>query len=177
MASGPNSASPHHDPGDRVIREHETVVCDFGAEFALPGEIFGYCSDITRTLFTGQPSPEIAECYEVLQRAQAAGVNAVRAGIAAEEVDAVARRVIDEAGYGKYFVHRTGHGIGIEEHEDPYIVEGNPSLLTTGNAFSIEPGIYVPDSFGMRLEDIVIVDGDGFEQLNLANHGLATLAI
>jgi len=175
VGSGPNAASPHHEPGDRVIGPGETVVCDFGGTLSLDGEV-GYCSDITRTVVTGEPSDEVAECYEVLRTAQAAAVQAAGAGVPAETVDAVARGVIEEAGLGDRFVHRTGHGIGIEEHEDPYLVAGNATLLQAGHAFSVEPGIYVPGRFGMRLEDIVIIGEDGGpEPLNRADHALTVL--
>jgi Xaa-Pro aminopeptidase len=125
---------------------------------------------------TGEPSDEVAECYEVLRTAQAAAVQAAGAGVPAETVDAVARGVIEEAGLGDRFVHRTGHGIGIEEHEDPYLVAGNATLLQAGHAVSVEPGIYVPGRFGMRLEDIVIIGEDGGpEPLNRADHALTVL--
>jgi Xaa-Pro aminopeptidase len=175
VGSGPNAASPHHEPGTRVIGADETVVCDFGGTLSLDGEV-GYCSDITRTVVTGTPSAEVAECYEVLLAAQQAAVAAAGAGVPAESVDAVARTIIAEAGYGHLFVHRTGHGIGIEEHEDPYLVSGNRELLQPGHAFSVEPGIYAPGRFGMRLEDIVVIDADGSpEPLNTADHRLIVL--
>jgi Xaa-Pro aminopeptidase len=175
VGSGPNAASPHHEPGSRVIGPNETVVCDFGGSFSLDGEV-GYCSDITRTVVTGEPAAQVAECYQVLLAAQQAAVAAAREGIAAEAVDAVARRIIDDAGYGDLFIHRTGHGIGIEEHEDPYLVAGNHERLRPGHAFSIEPGIYGPGQFGMRLEDIVVITDDGSsESLNTVSHGLAVV--
>lgn len=175
VGSGPNGASPHHEAGDRVIGRGDVVVCDFGGEYALPGEDVGYCSDITRTVAVGDPGGEVRECYEVLRAAQAAGVAAARRGAAAEDVDGAARSVIVEAGYGDRFVHRTGHGIGLEEHEDPYLVEGNTEPLRTGHAFSVEPGIYLPGRFGMRLEDILVVEDEGAEVLNEADHGLVVL--
>lgn len=175
VASGPNAASPHHDAGTRVIGAGEVVVCDFGGELALPGEDVGYCSDITRTVATGDPGPEIRDCYEILRAAQRQGVLAARAGIAAEEVDRAARDVITAGGFGAQFIHRTGHGIGIEEHEDPYLVSGNRTELQPGHAFSVEPGIYLPGRFGMRLEDIVVVGPDGPDPLNAADHGLAVV--
>jgi Xaa-Pro aminopeptidase len=177
VASGPNAASPHHDAGNRVIGPDEVVVCDFGGELALPGDEVGYCSDITRTVVTGEAGPEVVECYEVLRRAQGQGVQAARAGVPAEEVDRVARAVIDEAGYGQHFIHRTGHGIGIEEHEDPYLVSGNRTPLEPGHVFSVEPGIYLPTRFGMRLEDIVVVGAGGPESLNVADHGLVPVEV
>ena len=175
VGSGPNGASPHHEAGDRVMGRGDVVVCDFGGEYALPGEDVGYCSDITRTVAVGDPGGEVRECYEVLRAAQAAGVAAARRGAAAEDVDGAARSVIAEAGYGDRFVHRTGHGIGLEEHEDPYLVEGNTEPLRPGHAFSVEPGIYFPGRFGMRLEDILVVEDEGAAVLNEADHGLVVL--
>jgi Xaa-Pro aminopeptidase len=177
VGSGPNAASPHHEPGGRVIGAGETVVCDFGGTYSLDGDV-GYCSDITRTVVTGQPSSEVGECYQVLRAAQQAAVASARAGVSAEHVDHVARSIIHDAGFGELFVHRTGHGIGIEEHEDPYLVAGNSELLRAGHAFSVEPGIYWPGRFGMRLEDIVVIGEDGGPQpLNAADHGLAVVAV
>ena len=143
VAAGANAASPHHEPGDRVIREGEVVLCDFGGTM-LGDDGIGYCSDITRCVHLGEPSDEMAEAYAVLLDAQQAAVSAAVVGTPCEEVDATARRIITEAGWGEQFIHRTGHGIGIEEHEDPYIVSGNGTPLEPGHAFSIEPGIYVP---------------------------------
>ncbi len=170
VGSGPNSASPHHDAGERVIGAGEAVVCDFG------GTLDGYCSDITRTVFTGPPPDEFVELYRILQRAQAEAVGAATAGSTCEAVDAVARRIITDGGYGPFFVHRTGHGIGLEEHEDPYVVSGNTQPLRPGHAFSIEPGIYLPGRFGARIEDIVVVGNDGDpEPLNRVDHALAVV--
>ncbi len=175
VGSGPNAASPHHEPGSRVIGPGETVVCDFGGTFSLDGDV-GYCSDITRTVVTGSPSAEVHDTYQVLQEAQRVGVETARAGVTAEEVDRVTRAVIDEAGLGEFFVHRTGHGIGIEEHEDPYLVTGNHQVLQPGHAFSVEPGIYRAGRFGMRLEDIVVIGDDGEpEPVNTVDHGLAVV--
>ncbi len=167
VGSGPNSASPHHEPSPRVIGPDEAVVCDFG------GAMAGYCSDITRTAFTGDPPAEFRHLYAVLHEAQAAGVRAAQVGVACEDVDGVARRIIADAGYGHWFVHRTGHGIGIEEHEDPYLVGGNCEPLAAGHAFSVEPGIYVPGRWGARLEDIVVATDAGPDSLNVADHALA----
>jgi len=175
VGSGPNAASPHHEPGPRVIGPGETVVCDFGGTYSLDGDV-GYCSDITRTVMTGPPSDEVSECYAVLRQAQQAAVASARSGVTAEHVDRVARTIIEDAGLGAYFVHRTGHGIGIEEHEDPYLVVGNSERLQPGHAFSVEPGIYLPGRFGMRLEDIVVIGEDGGpEPLNSADHGLVVV--
>ena len=169
VAAGENAASPHHHAGDRVIREDEIVLCDFG------GTMAGYCSDITRCVFTGSPPAEIADAYAVLHEAQARSVQAATVGTPCEDVDRAARDVIAAAGYGDYFVHRTGHGIGMEEHEDPYIVEGNRRPLETGHAFSIEPGIYLPGRWGMRLEDIVVASPAGPVALNAADHDLISV--
>ena len=169
VAAGENAASPHHHPGDRVIRHGEIVLCDFG------GTMDGYCSDITRCVHIGEPPEEIVRAYEVLRRAQAAGVAAGRTGVACQEVDRVTRAIIADAGYGEWFVHRTGHGIGMEEHEDPYMVEGNETPIEAGHAYSVEPGIYIPGKWGMRLEDIVVATESGPESMNHADHGLVVL--
>jgi Xaa-Pro aminopeptidase len=175
VGSGPNGASPHHEPGARIIGAGETVVCDFGGTFSLDDDV-GYCSDITRTVVTGTPSSEMVETYQVLEAAQRAGVDSARAGVAAEDVDRVTRTIIDDAGLGEFFVHRTGHGIGIEEHEDPYLVRGNLEILQPGHAFSVEPGIYRAGRFGMRLEDIVVIGGDGApDPLNAADRSLVVV--
>jgi len=169
VAAGENAASPHHHAGSRVIQENEIVLCDFG------GTMAGYCSDTTRCVFTGEPPAEIAEAYEVLHEAQRVGVAAGVVGTPCEEVDRVTRRIIADAGYGDFFIHRTGHGIGMEEHEDPYIVEGNASPLEAGHAYSVEPGIYVAGKWGMRLEDIVVATEDGPRALNNSDHGLVSV--
>ena len=174
VAGGANAASPHHEPGDHVIREGEVVLCDFGGTM-LGDDGIGYCSDITRCVHLGEPSSELADAYAVLLDAQQAAVAAAEVGTPCEDVDATARRIITEAGWGEEFIHRTGHGIGIEEHEDPYIVAGNDTLLEAGHAFSIEPGIYVPGRFGLRLEDIVVAADAGPDPLNRADHDLALL--
>jgi Xaa-Pro aminopeptidase len=160
VGSGPNSASPHHNPGERVIEVGDAVVLDIGGTRA------GYCSDTTRTAFVGEPPPDFAALYEVLRMAQAAACAAVAPGVSARDVDRAARRIIDEAGYGAAFIHRTGHGIGMETHEEPYIVESNDEPLVAGNAFSIEPGIYVAGTWGARIEDIVVCTDAGGERLN-----------
>lgn len=174
VAAGENAASPHHEPGERVIRPGEVVLCDFGGTMH-DAEGVGYCSDITRCVYVGEPPADVAEAYAVLHEAQAAGVAAATVGTPCEEVDAAARRVIDAAGYGEWFIHRTGHGIGVEEHEDPYIVSGNATPLAPGHAFSIEPGIYLPGRFGIRLEDIVVAAQDGPDALNKADHALVVV--
>jgi len=167
VASGPNAASPHHEPTDRRIAPGEPVVCDFG------GTMNGYCSDMTRTVFTGTPLPELAHIYEVVAQAQSAGVVAAQVGAPCSAVDAAARGVIARAGFGEYIVHRTGHGIGLEEHEGPYMVAGNEAPLAAGNVFSVEPGIYVPGRFGVRIEDIVAATPEGPRPLNVADHALS----
>jgi len=179
VGSGPNAASPHHEPGGRVIETGDTVVCDFGGTMSRPDVhgAAGYCSDITRTFVVGQPSPEVADAYAVLQDAQQRAVDAavVDGVVRCEDVDTAARARIADGGYGEYFVHRTGHGIGLEEHEDPYMVQGNAEPLAVGHAFSVEPGIYVPGRFGMRLEDIVVATASGPVRLNNAPHDLAVV--
>lgn len=170
VASGPNGASPHHEPGRRVIQEGDLVVCDFG------GSMSGYHSDVTRTAIVGRPNPLQAEIHAIVDAAAAAARSAVRPGVGAETVDEAARLVIEEAGYGEYFIHRTGHGIGMEVHESPYIVAGNPQVLESGMAFSIEPGIYLPGEMGVRIEDIVVCVEDGVRVLNQADRGLLTVS-
>ena len=166
VGSGPNSASPHHEASDRVIGAGEAIVLDLG------GVREGYCSDTTRTLWvTGGdasqgPEPAFRALYDVLQRSQAEATAAVRPGVACEGIDAVARGVIAAAGYGEQFIHRTGHGIGLEVHEDPYLVAGNAEPLRVGHAFSIEPGIYLEGRYGARIEDIVACAADGPDPLN-----------
>ena len=160
VASGPNAASPHHEVSDRVLEPGDAVVVDIGG--AMPS---GYCSDSTRTYAIGEPPAEFAAYYKVLYDAQEAACAAVRPGVTAESVDAAAREPITAAGYGEAFFHRTGHGIGLEAHEDPYIVAGNGEVLEPGMAFSVEPGIY-PGPHGARIEDIVVCTADGYQRLN-----------
>ncbi|HET6815740.1 MAG TPA: Xaa-Pro peptidase family protein [Mycobacteriales bacterium] len=171
VGSGPNGASPHHDTSDRVIERGDPVVVDIGG--TMPD---GYCSDCTRTYVAGgEPDPEFAKYYAVLLDAQKRSCDAVRPGVTAESVDAAARDVIAEAGYGELFIHRTGHGIGLEEHEDPYIVAGNSTTLEPGMCFSIEPGIYLPGRHGARIEDIVAVTDVGVERLDTIDRELVVL--
>jgi Xaa-Pro aminopeptidase len=171
VGSGPNAASPHHEVSDRALRPGDAVVVDIGG--TMPS---GYCSDCTRTYVIGTPLPEFAAYYRVLQGAQQAACDAVRPGVTAEAVDAAARDPITAAGYGEFFVHRTGHGIGLECHEDPYIVSGNAEPLGPGMAFSIEPGIY-PGPHGARIEDIVVCTEQGYERLNQAGRELVCVDI
>jgi Xaa-Pro aminopeptidase len=172
VASGPNSASPHHEPSDRVIRAGEPIVLDIG------GTVGGYGSDITRTVWvTGgeggvAPDAGFRRVYDTVLEAQQAATAAVRPGVACEEIDGVARRLIDGAGFGDRFIHRTGHGIGLEGHEEPYVVAGNELPLEPGHAFSIEPGIYLEGSHGVRIEDIVVCATDGADVLNEATREL-----
>jgi D-alanyl-D-alanine dipeptidase len=160
VGSGPNGAKPHHEVGERVIEDGDMVVMDFG------GIKDGYGSDTTRTVHVGEPSDEEREVYEVVRQAQQAGYEAVRVGITCEEIDRAARTVISDAGYGEYFTHRVGHGIGLTTHEPPYMVEGETRPIEPGMCFSIEPGIYLPERFGVRIEDIVAVGVDGGRRLN-----------
>jgi D-alanyl-D-alanine dipeptidase len=169
VGSGPNGASPHHEAGGRTIEHGDVVVCDFG------GSMRHYCSDITRVFVVGEPSPEVRDTYAALADAQEKAVHAATVGTPCEDVDATARRIIADAGFGDRFIHRTGHGIGVETHEDPYIVAGNAAPLEPGNVFSVEPGIYLPGRFGLRVEDIVVATPDGPERLNHASRDLAVV--
>jgi Xaa-Pro aminopeptidase len=169
VASGPNGASPHHETGDRVLQVGDAVVVDIG------GTRGGYCSDVTRDYVIGEVPDGYGQLHDVLERAQDAAVDAVRPGVSAASVDAAARDLITEAGYGERFIHRTGHGIGVEAHEHPYIVATNEAPLAPGHAFSVEPGVYVPDRWGIRLEDIVVCTDDGPLACNKADHGLITV--
>ncbi|HKB20160.1 MAG TPA: Xaa-Pro peptidase family protein [Gaiellaceae bacterium] len=160
VGSGPNGANPHHDLGERVIEEGDMVVLDFG------GIVDGYSSDTTRTVHVAEPTDEERGVHEIVREAQWAGYDAVRPGVACQEIDRAARKVISDAGYGEQFIHRTGHGIGLTSHEPPYMVEGEDLPLEAGMCFSIEPGIYLRDRFGVRIEDIVTVTGAGARRLN-----------
>lgn len=171
VGSGPNGASPHHETGDRTIEPGDTVVVDIG------GTLDAYCSDCTRNYIVADAPAGYAAAHDALEAAQRAACEAVRPGVTAAAIDAVARDLLTEAGYGDYFVHRTGHGIGLEEHEDPYIVAGNDTLLEPGMAFSIEPGIYLPGTFGMRIEDIVVVTTDGCERLNTIDRAAVSVPV
>jgi Xaa-Pro aminopeptidase len=171
VGSGPNAAKPHHLPSDRVLALGDAVVVDIGG--TMPS---GYCSDCTRTYVLGAPPPELASYYAVLKDAQEAACAAVRPGVSAESVDAVARDAITAAGQGAYFTHRTGHGIGLETHEDPYIVAGNAEALEPGMAFSVEPGIY-PGPHGARIEDIVVCTPAGYERLNNVRRDLVVAGV
>ncbi|NEB05172.1 aminopeptidase P family protein [Streptomyces sp. SID13726] len=167
VGSGPNGANPHHEAGDRVIEHGDTVVLDFG------GLKDGYGSDTTRTVHVGEPTAEERTVHDLVRTAQQAAFEAVAPGVTCQEVDRRARRVIEDAGYGEYFVHRTGHGIGVTTHEPPYMVEGEETPLVPGMCFSIEPGVYLPGRFGVRIEDIVTCTADGGRRLNATDHGMA----
>lgn len=160
IASGPNTSSPHHNTGDRKLMISDLVVLDFGGLFQ------GYCSDMTRTFSIGKASEEVKEIYNAVKEANEAGFQAVQEGITCEKVDEAARKAISRVGYGQYFVHRTGHGIGLDVHEDPFLVSGNLETLKIGMTFSIEPGIYLPKQFGVRIEDIVALTEKGPVRFN-----------
>jgi Xaa-Pro aminopeptidase len=170
VGSGPHGADPHHECSDRELRAGDIVVVDIGGPYEP-----GYNSDSTRTYSIGEPDPEVARRYAVLQRAQQAAVEAVRPGVTAEHVDAVARDVLAAEGLAEAFVHRTGHGIGLSVHEEPYIVAGNALPLQEGMAFSVEPGIYFPGQWGARIEDIVVVTADGALSVNNRPHELVVV--
>ena len=167
VGSGPNGANPHHEAGDRVIEHGDTVVLDFG------GLRDGYGSDTTRTVHVGDPTEEERRVHDLVRTAQQAAFEAVAPGVACQEIDRRARRVIEDAGYGEYFVHRTGHGIGVTTHEPPYMIEGEETPLVPGMCFSIEPGVYLPNRFGVRIEDIVTCTADGGRRLNATDHAMA----
>ncbi len=169
VASGPGSASPHYLTSDKIIREGEAVVFDFG------GNIAGYKSDITRTVHVGEPSEEFRHVYAIVDAARQRTYEAVRPGLPCEEVDGVARGVITEGGYGEYFIHRVGHGLGLDTHEEPYMVGGNRTPLRAGMVFSDEPGIYLPGKFGIRIEDTVLCTESGGELLNNARRDLIVM--
>ncbi|WP_086792463.1 aminopeptidase P family protein [Streptomyces thermovulgaris] len=169
VGSGPNGANPHHEMGDRVIEHGDMVVLDFG------GLKDGYGSDTTRTVHVGEPTDEERRVHDIVREAQEAGFRAVRPGVACQEVDRAARAVIEQAGYGEYFIHRTGHGIGVTTHEPPYMIEGEEQPLVPGMCFSVEPGIYLPGRFGVRIEDIVTVTEDGGRRLNNTTREMVTV--
>lgn len=169
IGSGPNSASPHHSGNDRVIGEGDAMVFDWG------GLINDYYSDVTRSAHIGQPSDEYRKVYAIVDDANQATFEAVKPGIELQELDRAARRLITEAGYGEYFVHRVGHGLGLEIHEEPFLVEGNTLPLQEGMVFSDEPGIYMAGKFGVRIEDAVVCEANGGRRLNTSTHELFIL--
>jgi Xaa-Pro aminopeptidase len=170
VASGPNSASPHHEASDRVVEQGDAVVVDIGGTTAD-----GYCSDSTRTYAVGKAPADFVDYFPVLLDAQARAVESVRPGVSCDAVDGAARERITAAGYGQWFLHRTGHGIGLETHEEPYIVAGNDLLLESGMCFSIEPGIYLAGQHGARIEDIVVCTEAGVERLNTIDRDLVVV--
>lgn len=169
VASGPNSANPHAAPSDRLLEEGDLLILDWGANNG------GYFSDLTRTFVIGWADPELERIAGVVSQANEAGRAAVRPGVAASAVDRAARQVIEDAGYGEYFIHRTGHGLGLEVHEEPYIYAGNPMTLEPGMTFTIEPGIYLPGRGGVRVEDNVVVTDEGAETLSTLDRTLLTI--
>lgn len=171
VASGPNSASPHHEPGSRIIEVDEMLLLDFGGRSEK-----GYCSDITRCLWTGSTVPtDVADIYQVLKEAQQCAVEVCRAGATLGSVDAAARNIIETAGFGDAFIHRTGHGIGTQVHEQPWVKAGNDELIQVGHSFSVEPGIYLDGKWGIRLEDIVVIEADGPVRCSNALHDLVAI--
>lgn len=169
VAAGPNSGIPHHQPGNTVIGAGDPVLFDIG------GVRQHYCSDVTRTVVVGNPNPEVEAVYKVVRSAQDEAVGAVRPGVMRKEIDAVARRVIAEAGYGSYFTHRTGHGLGIEIHEEPFLDSSGKQSLEEGMVLTVEPGIYLPGRFGIRIEDSVVVSAGGAQRLNNVSRRLLTV--
>jgi Xaa-Pro dipeptidase len=159
LLTGPKTAAPHGEPGDRIVAQGEPLLFDFGTS------VGGYASDITRVFSLGTPSARLKEVYEVVKAANEAGRKAAKPGVAAQDVDRITRKVIEDAGFGPYFTHRTGHGLGLEAHEQPNIVEGNTQILRPGMVFTIEPGIYIPDEVGVRIEDNMVITADGAESL------------
>jgi Xaa-Pro dipeptidase len=169
VAAGPNSASPHVHPSDRPLAEGDLVIVDWGTTYE------GYRSDITRTFVLGTPTPDMERIHDAVLAANQAGRLAARPGKPAQEVDRVARRAITLAGFGEHFIHRTGHGLGLETHEPPYIVEGNLELLQEGMTFTVEPGIYLPGLGGVRIEDDVVLTEAGSETLTTLPRELISL--
>lgn len=168
-ASGPNAASPHHPTGTRTIQEGDAVIFDWG------GERQAYQSDVTRTVFVGEPDDDFSTAYDIVLRANQATLDAVRPGLPLQELDRTARRLISDAGYGDAFIHRVGHGLGLEVHEEPYLVEGNELPLEAGMVFSDEPGVYLDGRFGVRIEDTVVCTSEGGKRLNHATRTLTSM--
>jgi len=169
VASGPHSAQPHYRATDKIIANGDSVVID------CCGDYKHYKSDMTRTVFLGKPSKEYLKIYDTVRKAQETGVKSVKPGRTCEEIDQIARDIIEDEGYGKYFIHRTGHGLGLEVHEEPYICKDNKLVLEPGMAFSVEPGIYLPGKYGVRIEDCVIVTENGAESFTNFTHNLITI--
>jgi Xaa-Pro dipeptidase len=170
VASGPNSALPHAVPSERMLQQGDLLIIDWGAR------VEGYVSDLTRTFAIGEVEEELTQIYQVVKAANAAGTNAIRPGISCSEIDQAARSEIASAGFGKYFIHRTGHGIGLESHEGPYISDDNQELLAPGMTFTVEPGIYLPNKGGVRIEDNVVITQDGGESLSTFTRELQTIS-
>jgi D-alanyl-D-alanine dipeptidase len=168
-ASGPNSANPHHSTGDRVIQQGDSVVFDFGGKYQH------YTADVTRTVYIGEPDDEYRKVYNIVLQANQAALDAIRPGAACQDIDRAARKVISDAGYGEYFIHRVGHGLGLDGHEEPYLVEGNTLELKEGMVFSDEPGIYIAGKFGVRVEDAVVVTADGGIRINHCDRELTVM--
>jgi Xaa-Pro dipeptidase len=171
VASGVNGASPHHEPDESQLVAGSTVIVDTG------GILGHYCSDTTRTFILGEPTEEIKKVYECVQKAQLAGIEAAKPGVTLGDVDKATRKVIEDAGYGEYFTHRTGHGVGLEIHEAPYVVQNNPDVLDVGMVITVEPGIYLPGKFGVRIEDTVVVEKTGGRSLNQSPKGIQDMVI
>lgn len=169
VGAGPNGASPHYKTADRTIAQGEAVVIDYG------GQHRNYSADITRTPHVGAPGEDFRRVYQVVQDAQQAAFESVHPGVTCEAIDQVARDYITKEGYGKYFIHRVGHGIGLDGHEEPYLVQGNTLPVEEGMTFSIEPGVYLPGRFGVRIEDIVVVTADGADRLNTCTRDLTVV--
>ena len=169
VASGSNSAFPHHQTGSRKLKEGDAIVIDLGGKFE------GYASDITRMSSIGAPPKDYALIHQIVEDAVCAAMAAARPGQIAKNVDRAAREVIEKAGFGKYFVHRTGHGLGSEIHEPPFITSTSETILEPGMVFSIEPGIYMPDKFGVRLEEIIILTDSGPEILSQISRELKVI--
>ncbi len=166
IASGPNGAYPHHHSGERRLQEGDAIIIDIGATLE------GYKSDITRMVYMGKPSTEFAKAYAAVLEANERARAAIQPGKTAGEIDAVARNLLESGGYGRYFTHRLGHGIGLEVHEPPWIMAGNTAMLEEGMSFSVEPGVYFAGKFGVRIEDIVVVTGSGVRTLTGFDHSL-----
>jgi len=169
VSSGPNSANPHATPSERTLTPGDMLVIDWGANYS------GYVSDITRTFAIGYITQEFEKIHQVVLNANTAGREAVQSGLKAEQIDEAARDQIAQAGYGQFFIHRTGHGIGIEGHEPPYIRQGNQRILSPGMTFTIEPGIYLPEENGVRIEDDVLVTEDGGQSLTTIKRELTVI--
>ncbi|MEM1628035.1 MAG: Xaa-Pro peptidase family protein [Desulfurococcaceae archaeon] len=169
VAYGANAANPHHVSGNELIRDNNVLILDYGARYN------GYCSDITRTVFIGDVSNEIKEVYKIVLDAHDLGVEYVREGVYAEDIDSVVRNYITKHGYGDNFIHRTGHGLGLDVHEDPYIAPGNKTVLRNGMVFTIEPGIYINGKFGVRIEDDVAIIGNKGVLLTRSSREMITL--